>query len=196
MRLITHAHTHRVCLGIYPMIHVACRGLCNYSWDEGSSGGGLVTMKSFAPRINRRRRSSSTDPGSVWLLDTNRPCKRGCAANIPTLAGFSVFTSIRRPLTLALAAAVSDPVVLRRRRVGRQRLAFGFLRVILQKKQNKKKKNERITYFCRSSCQSCIMQLKHCKPSAYLRARSPLFTASGKTVVEASCWKSCCCLLE
>lgn len=144
MRLITHAHTHRVCLGIYPMIHVACQCLCNYSRDEGRSssssrGGGLVRVKSFAPRISpRRRSSSSTDPGSVWLLDTKQPCKRGCAANIPTLAGFSVFTSIRRPLALALAAAVSDPVVLRRRRVGRQRLTFGFLRVVLRRKDKKR----------------------------------------------------------
>lgn len=66
----TRAPTHWVCLRIYPMIHVACQGLCNYSWDEGSSGGGLVREKSFAPRINtRRRRSGRTDPGSARLFD-------------------------------------------------------------------------------------------------------------------------------
>lgn len=68
---------------------------------------------------------------------------------MPTLAGFAVFASIRRPLALGFTAAVPDPVVLRRRGIRRQRLAFGVLRVVLHENTKGQKKRERISYFTR-----------------------------------------------
>lgn len=104
---------------------------------------------------------------------------------MPTLAGFAVFASIRRPLTLGFTAAVSDPVVLRRGGIRRQRLAFGVLRVVLHKNTKGQKKKENLIFYpfpdlLYFSCLSSIQQRKHCKPSAYLSTRSPLFTASSK----------------
>lgn len=51
-----------------------------------------------------------------------------------TLAGISIFTPIRRPLTLGIAAAVSVAVLLRWGGVHRRHLAFGLVQTVLQKK--------------------------------------------------------------